>query len=40
MIVDIPNANPIACICEGGAETAIMNTLLDNSLLTLIDLSS
>ncbi len=34
MIVDIPNANPIACICEGGAETAIMNTLLDNSLLT------
>ena len=29
----IPNSSLIACICEGGAETAIMNILLDNDLL-------
>lgn len=29
----IPKESLIACICEGGAETAIMDILLDNNLL-------
>ncbi len=29
MIVEIPSNCPVACICEGGAETAIINILLD-----------
>lgn len=33
MKIDIPSTNLIACICEGGAETEIMNILLDNNLL-------
>ncbi|WP_405281166.1 hypothetical protein [Methanobrevibacter sp.] len=33
MKVDILNTSLIACICEGGAETVIMNILLDNDLL-------
>lgn len=33
MRVDISDTNLIACICEGGAETAIMDILLDNDLL-------
>lgn len=33
MKVDIPKTSLIACICEGGAETVIMNILLDNDLL-------
>jgi hypothetical protein len=33
MRVDIPNTSLIACICEGGAETVIMDILLDNDLL-------
>ena len=33
MAVDIPKASIIACICEGGAETAIMDILIDNDLL-------
>jgi len=33
MAVDIPKASIIACICEGGAETVIMDILLDNNLL-------
>ena len=33
MKVKISESNPIACICEGGAETAIMDILLDNDLL-------
>lgn len=33
MIVNIPGSSLIACICEGGAETAIMDILLDNGLL-------
>ena len=33
MDLSIPNSSLIACICEGGAETAIMNILLDNDLL-------
>ena len=33
MTVNIPSSNLIACICEGGAETAIMDILLDNDLL-------
>lgn len=33
MTLNIPNSSLIACICEGGAETAIMNILLDNDLL-------
>lgn len=33
MIVNIPSSNLIACICEGGAETVIMDILLDNDLL-------
>ena len=33
MTVHIPASNLIACICEGGAETAIMDILLDNGLL-------
>lgn len=34
MTVNIPSSNLIACICEGGTETAIMDILLDNDLLT------
>ena len=26
-------SNPVACICEGAAENAIMDILLDNDLL-------
>lgn len=33
MTVNIPSSSLIACICEGGAETAIMDILLDNNLL-------
>lgn len=33
MGVIIPDSSLIACICEGGAETAIMDILLDNNLL-------
>lgn len=33
MKVNIPSSSLIACICEGGAETAIMDILLDNDLL-------
>ncbi len=33
MTVNIPSTSLIACICEGGAETAIMDILLDNNLL-------
>ncbi len=33
MKVSIPSSSLIACICEGGAETAIMDILLDNDLL-------
>ena len=33
MKVDILNTSLSACICEGGAETVIMNILLDNDLL-------
>ena len=33
MTVDIPSSCLIACICEGGAEVAIMDILLDNDLL-------
>lgn len=33
MTVSIPSSSLIACICEGGAETAIMDILLDNDLL-------
>lgn len=33
MTVNIPASSLIACICEGGAETAIMDILLDNDLL-------
>lgn len=33
MRVDIPKTSLIACICEGGAETVIMDILLDNDLL-------
>lgn len=33
MEVDITAQSLIACICEGGAETAIMDILLDNHLL-------
>ena len=33
MKVDIPSSSLIACVCEGGAETAIMDILLDNDLL-------
>lgn len=33
MKIDIPSANLVACMCEGGAETEIMNILLDNHLL-------
>ena len=33
MTVNIPSSSLIACICEGGAETAIMDILLDNDLL-------
>ncbi len=33
MAVGIPETSLIACICEGGAETAIMDILLDNDLL-------
>lgn len=33
MRVNIPNTSLIACICEGGAETVIMDILLDNDLL-------
>ena len=33
MTVNIPSSSLIACICEGGAETAIMDILLDNGLL-------
>lgn len=32
MTVNIPSSSLIACICEGGAETAIMDILLDNDL--------
>lgn len=33
MVFNISNSDKIACICEGGAETAIMNILLDHNLL-------
>ena len=33
MKINIPTSNLIACICEGGAETEIMNILLDNNML-------
>lgn len=33
MTVDFPDSSIIACICEGGAEIAIMDILLDNDLL-------
>ena len=33
MTVNIPGSSLIACICEGGAETAIMDILIDNDLL-------
>ena len=33
MTVSIPSSCLIACICEGGAEIAIMDILLDNDLL-------
>ncbi len=33
MNVDLPETSLIACICEGGAEIAIMDILLDNNLL-------
>lgn len=33
MNVNISSSSFIACICEGGAETAIMDILLDNDLL-------
>lgn len=33
MKVDISSSSLIACICEGGAETAIVDILLDNDLL-------
>ena len=33
MTLNISSESIIACICEGGAETAIMNILLDNNLL-------
>lgn len=33
MKVSIPSSSLIACICEGGAETAIMDILLNNDLL-------
>ncbi|MBQ7431876.1 MAG: hypothetical protein IJV50_00170 [Lachnospiraceae bacterium] len=33
MKVEIPSSSLIACICEGGAETAIMDILLDHDLL-------
>lgn len=33
MAVNIPESSLIACICEGGAETAIMDILLDSDLL-------
>lgn len=33
MKVEIPSDSIIACICEGGAEIAIIDTLLDNDLL-------
>ena len=32
-MIDIPSSSLIACICEGGAEIAIMDILLDNDLL-------
>ncbi len=33
MTVNIPSSSLIACVCEGGAETIIMDILLDNDLL-------
>lgn len=33
MEVNISSSSIVACICEGGAETAIINLLLDNNLL-------
>ncbi len=33
MTIRIPSSSLIACICEGGAEAAIMDILLDNDLL-------
>lgn len=33
MKIDITSSSLIACICEGGAEIAIMDILLDNDLL-------
>ena len=33
MTISIPPSGLIACICEGGAETAIMDILLNNELL-------
>lgn len=33
MQVDLSNSSMIACLCEGGAETAIMDILLDKGLL-------
>lgn len=33
MTVDFPDSSIIACICEGVAEIAIMDILLDNDLL-------
>ncbi len=36
MKVNISSSSLIACICEGGAETAIMDILLDNDLLIVL----
>ena len=36
MVVNIPKESIIACICEGGAETAIMDILLDNDIKNII----
>jgi hypothetical protein len=33
MSINIPNASLIACMCEGGAESAIIDMLLDSDLL-------
>lgn len=33
MRVEIPKSGIIACMCEGGAETVIMNMLIDNDQL-------
>lgn len=36
MSITIPSSSLIACMCEGGAETAIMNILIDNDLLIFV----